>query len=117
MSKCHYIYINFYFALTFNHETSTCTSHKTTQHTLTCSLLAWRMSGLKNATSVPAVYSKYQPPCYLIFFLLFILIYGPVFSIIAIGEFIGTHKLNMTKIFSSLSNNTSHFCRDKKINL
>lgn len=54
---------------------------------------------------------------YLILFLLFILIYGPLLTIIAIGKFIGAHELYMTKIFCSLGNNASDFSRNKEVNL
>lgn len=54
---------------------------------------------------------------YLIFSLLFILVYSPVFSIIAVSQFVGANKLYMTKIFSSLCNDASHFGWNKKIHL
>lgn len=54
---------------------------------------------------------------YLIFSLLFILVYSPVFSIIAVSQFVGANELYMTKIFCSLCNDASHFGWNKKIHL
>jgi len=49
--------------------------------------------------------------------LFFVLVYDPVLPIITVSKLVGPHKLDMTKIFSSLGNYASDFCRDKQVNL
>lgn len=75
------------------------------------------------ATSTAGIYYRYSLLCateisvfsffYLVLLLFFILVYDPVLPIITVGKLVGSHKLDMTKIFSSLSNYASDFCRDK----
>lgn len=54
---------------------------------------------------------------YPVFLLFFVLIYKPSLAVIAVSQLVGTNKLNMSKVFSTLGNNACDFCWPKHVNL
>lgn len=65
-----------------------------------------------NATEISTFYLFY-----LIFLLFVISVYDPVLPVITVSKLVGPHKLDVTKISSSLGNYASDFCRDKQVYL